>query len=92
MFHKALPAGLLAGIEERAQRAEYRQLLSDCQAAYCSARLALVAEVTQARIAALAREPLPSLTRSGCAYLMQACSRPKRNAGVPVGCCLDLSS
>ena len=64
-------AGLLLGIEERAQRAEYRQLLADCQAAYCAARLALVADVTRARIAALARKPLPALTRSGCAYLMQ---------------------
>ena len=65
-------AGLLHGIEVRATRPEYGQLLGDCQRAYCAARLALVGGVTRARMAAFAREPLPTLTRSGCAYLMQA--------------------
>ena len=73
-----LRAGLLHGIEARAARPEYGQLLGDCQRAYCAARLVLVGGVTHARMAALAREPLPTLTRSGCAYLMQ----------VPRRCCV----
>ena len=64
-------SGLLHGIEARAARPEYGQLLGDCQRAYCAARFALVGSVTRARMAAFAREPLPTLTRSGCAYLMQ---------------------
>ena len=55
----------------RAQRREYMQLLSDCQRLYCEARLALVADVVAMRMAEYMREPLPSLTRCGCSYLMQ---------------------
>lgn len=55
----------------RAKRPEYAQLLTDCQRVYCEVRLGLVAEITADRIAEYAREPLPSLTRSGCSYLMQ---------------------
>ena len=55
----------------RAQRREYMQLLSDCQRLYCEARLALVADVVAMRLAEYMREPLPSLTRCGCSYLMQ---------------------
>ena len=55
----------------RAQRREYMQLLADCQRVYCEARLSLVAEVVAVRMAEYAREALPSLTRSGCSYLMQ---------------------
>ena len=66
-------AGLLAGVAARAQRREYMQLLSDCQRLYCEARLALVADVVAMRMAEYMREPLPSLTRSGCSYLMQVC-------------------
>lgn len=69
-------AGLLAGVAARAQRREYMQLLADCQRVYCEARLSLVAEVVAARMADYAREALPSLTRSGCSYLMQVCRRP----------------
>ena len=57
----------------RAQRREYAQLLADCQRVYCEVRLLLVADLVAARMAEYAREPLPSLTRSGCSYLMQAC-------------------
>lgn len=49
------------------------QLLADCVRGYCEVRLALVADVVAARMAAYARDPLPSLTRSGCSYLMQVC-------------------
>ena len=59
----------------RAQRREYMQLLADCQRVYCEARLLLVAEVVAARMAEYTREALPSLTRSGCSYLMQVCPR-----------------
>ena len=62
---------MLAGVAARAQRREYMQLLSDCQRLYCEARLALVADVVAARMAEYMREPLPSLTRGGCSYLMQ---------------------
>ncbi|BDA42423.1 Conserved oligomeric Golgi complex subunit 3 [Coccomyxa sp. Obi] len=65
--------GLLAGVAARAKRPEYAQLLADCQRVYCEVRLGLVAEITADRIAEYAREPLPSLTRSGCSYLMQVC-------------------
>ena len=68
-------AGLLAGVAARAQRREYMQLLSDCQRLYCEARLALVADVVAMRMAEYMREPLPSLTRSGCSYLMQVWPR-----------------
>ena len=64
-------AGLMAGVAARAQRREYMQLLSDCQRLYCEARLALVADVVAMRMAEYMREPLPSLTRCGCSYLMQ---------------------
>ncbi len=55
----------------RAQQREYTQLLADCQRVYCEARLSLVGEVVATRMAEYAREALPSLTRSGCSYLMQ---------------------
>ena len=58
----------------RAQRREYMQLLADCQRVYCEVRLLLVADVVAARMAEYSREQLPSLTRSGCSYLMQACA------------------
>lgn len=51
------------------------QLLSDCQRLYSEARLALVADVVAMRMAEYMREPLPSLTRSGCSYLMQVWPR-----------------
>ncbi len=70
MWRFALPE-LLAGIAARAKRPEYAQLLADCQRLYCEVRLGLVSDIIAARIAEHAREPLPSLTRSGCSYLMQ---------------------
>lgn len=63
--------GLLQGVEARSQRPEYARLLAECQAQYCEARLGLVAPVVRQRVAAFAIQPLPSLTRTGCAYLMQ---------------------
>jgi hypothetical protein len=65
-------AGILSGVAQRAKAPEYARLLGDCRGLYCEARLGLVAPVTRARIAALSVQQLPSLTRAGCAYLMQA--------------------
>lgn len=77
MVSKALQrAGLLAGVAAKGQRREHMQLLADCQRVYCDARLMLVADVVAARMAEYCREPLPSLTRSGCSYLMQVCVAP----------------
>ena len=74
MVSRGLPcAGLLAGVAAKGQRREHMQLLADCQRVYCEARLMLVADVVAARMAEYCREPLPSLTRSGCSYLMQVC-------------------
>eukprot|EP00850_Spirogloea_muscicola_P001883 SM000007S20843 [mRNA] locus=s7:535084:547309:+ [translate_table: standard] len=65
---------LLEEMEGRSSRKEYAQLLSDCHTVYCEQRLFLVQNVVQHRVAEYARkEPLASLTRSGCAYLMQVC-------------------
>lgn len=69
-------SGLLAGVAARAKRPEYAQLLADCQRLYCEVRLGLVSEIVTERIADFAREPLPSLTRSGCSYLMQVLLLP----------------
>ena len=68
----AIAPGLLAGVAARAARAEYGVLLADCVRAYHDVRLGLVRDITAQRIASYAHEPLPSLTRSGCSYLMQA--------------------
>ncbi|KAF3961755.1 hypothetical protein CMV_013658 [Castanea mollissima] len=51
---------VLEEIESRSSRKEYVQLLAECHKLYCEQRLSL-------------KESLPSLTRSGCAYLMQVC-------------------
>ena len=67
-----LPAGLLKGIEGRAeQAAEYAQLLADCQQIYCDTRLSLVVPVVQQHILDSSADPLPTLMRQGCAYLIQ---------------------
>lgn len=66
------PAGLLQGLESRAQQPEYAQLMADCQRMYCEVRLQLMASLTEARIQQHCREPLPSQTRNGWAALMQA--------------------
>jgi hypothetical protein len=70
-------AGLLAGVAARAQRPEYAQLLADCQRAYCDTRLSLVTGVVAERVVDYAREPLPTLTRNGCSYLMQVSRSPR---------------
>eukprot|EP00898_Chlorokybus_atmophyticus_P000708 jgi/Chlat1/1638/Chrsp127S01891 len=75
-FRAAAPElkGLMEEMEARGSRKEYAQLLTDCHALYCSERLALVAATVQERIAAYAAaQPVATLTRSGCAYLMQVC-------------------
>ena len=62
------------------KRPEYARLLADCQAQYCGARLGLVEPVVRQRVAAFARQPLPTLTRSGCAHLMQVLPMLRRHA------------
>ncbi|KAJ3686770.1 hypothetical protein LUZ61_015934 [Rhynchospora tenuis] len=65
---------ILKEIEDRASRKEYEQILSECHKLYCEQRLYLIKGIVQQRVSEYAkREPLPSLTRSGCAYLMQVC-------------------
>ncbi|XP_057864087.2 conserved oligomeric Golgi complex subunit 3 isoform X1 [Cryptomeria japonica] len=61
-------------IETRSSRKEYAQILADCHTLYCEQRLSLVKGIVHQRITEYAKkEPLSSLTRSGCAYLMQVC-------------------
>ncbi|KAG2699277.1 hypothetical protein I3843_07G184700 [Carya illinoinensis] len=65
---------VLEGIESRSSRKEYVQLLAECHRLYCEQRLSLVRGIVHQRISEFAKkESLPSLTRSGCAYLMQVC-------------------
>jgi hypothetical protein len=65
---------VLEEIESRSPRKEYVQMLSDCHKLYCEQRLNLVRDIVRQRISDFAKkEALPSLTRSGCAYLMQVC-------------------
>ncbi|KAL5572282.1 hypothetical protein UlMin_021879 [Ulmus minor] len=65
---------VLAEIESRSSRKEYIQLLAECHKLYCEQRLSLVKGIVQQRISEFSKkEALPSLTRSGCAYLMQVC-------------------
>ncbi|MCO5557959.1 hypothetical protein L7F22_011533 [Adiantum nelumboides] len=59
-------------IESRKSKAEYSQILADCHSLYCEQRLTLVRGVVRQRISGYSKsEPLASLTRQGCAYLMQ---------------------
>ncbi|PSC70334.1 conserved oligomeric Golgi complex subunit 3 [Micractinium conductrix] len=68
--------GLLQGIEQRAQQSQdYARLLKDCQNLYCETRLGLMQAHVAAHVRQCAAQPLPSLLRSGCAYLMQACAQ-----------------
>ncbi|KAL3677978.1 hypothetical protein R1sor_020934 [Riccia sorocarpa] len=65
---------LMEELESRGSRKEYAQILTDCHTLYCEQRLSLVQGVVSQRISEYAKkEALPSLTRSGCAYLMQVC-------------------
>ncbi|XP_020531892.1 conserved oligomeric Golgi complex subunit 3 isoform X1 [Amborella trichopoda] len=65
---------VLEEIESRSSRKEYAQALAECHRLYCEQRLSLVKGIVQQRIFEFAKkEMLPSLTRSGCAYLMQVC-------------------
>ncbi|PHT24796.1 hypothetical protein CQW23_35536 [Capsicum baccatum] len=65
---------ILEEIESRAPRKEYIQLLEECHKLYCEQRLSLIRGIVQQRISEFSRkEALSSLTRSGCAYLMQVC-------------------
>ncbi|XP_042377121.1 conserved oligomeric Golgi complex subunit 3-like [Zingiber officinale] len=64
---------ILAEIESRTRK-EYTQILKECHKLYCEQRLSLVKGIVQQRISEFSKkEKLPSLTRSGCAYLMQVC-------------------
>ncbi|KAJ0981003.1 hypothetical protein J5N97_009258 [Dioscorea zingiberensis] len=65
---------VLEEIESRSSRKEYSQLLTECHKLYCEQRLSLIKGIVQQRITEFSRkEALPSLSRSGCAYLMQVC-------------------
>ncbi|KAL1566824.1 Golgi transport complex subunit 3 [Salvia divinorum] len=65
---------VLEEIESRKPRKEYVQMLMECHKIYCEQRLLLVRGIVQQRISEFAKkEALPSLSRSGCAYLMQVC-------------------
>ncbi|XP_077236497.1 sec34-like family protein isoform X2 [Tasmannia lanceolata] len=65
---------VLVEIEGRSSRKEYAQVLAECHRLYCEQRLSLVKGIVQQRVSEFAKkEKLPSLTRSGCAYLMQVC-------------------
>jgi len=73
---ESLLAGLLQGLETRAQQPEYAQLMGDCQRMYCEVRLQLMGSLTEARILQHCKEPLPTQTRNGWAALMQANPTP----------------
>ncbi|KAK9131547.1 hypothetical protein Sjap_012034 [Stephania japonica] len=65
---------VLVEIEGRSARKEYSQILAESHRLYCEQRLCLVRGIVQQRISEFSKkEALPSLTRSGCAYLMQVC-------------------
>ncbi|KAK3041135.1 hypothetical protein RJ639_027587 [Escallonia herrerae] len=65
---------VLEEIESRSQRKEYVHILGDCHKLYCEQRLSLVRGIVHRRISEYAKkEALPSLTRSGCAYMIQVC-------------------
>ncbi|XP_057961848.1 conserved oligomeric Golgi complex subunit 3 isoform X2 [Malania oleifera] len=65
---------VLEELEGRSSRKEYAQILAECHRLYCEQRLSLVRGIVHQRISEFAKkEVLPSLTRSGCAYLMQVC-------------------
>lgn len=65
---------VLMEIESRSSRKEYAHVLAECHRLYCEQRLSLVRGIVHQRISEFAKkESLPSLTRSGCAYLMQVC-------------------
>ncbi|KAG8471879.1 hypothetical protein CXB51_036401 [Gossypium anomalum] len=65
---------ILEEIESKASRKEYVHLLAECHKLYCEQRLSLIKGTVHQRISEFAKkEGLPSLTRSGCAYLMQVC-------------------
>ncbi|KAH0897791.1 hypothetical protein HID58_047359 [Brassica napus] len=65
---------VLEEIESRSARKEYVQILAECHRLYCDQRLSLVKGIVHQRVSEVSKkEALPSLTRSGCAYLMQVC-------------------
>ncbi|KAL6534808.1 Golgi transport complex subunit 3 [Orobanche gracilis] len=67
---------VLEEIESRKPRKEYVQILTECHKLYCEQRLSLMRGIVHQRISEFAKkEALPSLTRSGCAYLMQKLKR-----------------
>ncbi|KAI4344665.1 hypothetical protein L6164_011864 [Bauhinia variegata] len=65
---------ILEEIESRSSRKEYGQILAECHRLYCEQRLSLVRGIVYQRISEFSKkEALPTLTRSGCAYLVQVC-------------------
>lgn len=65
---------VLEEIESRSTRKEYIEILAECHRLYCEQRLSLIKNIVHQRISEFSKkEALPSLTRSGCGYLMQVC-------------------
>ncbi|CAL1356396.1 unnamed protein product [Linum trigynum] len=65
---------ILEEIEGRSARKEHVLMLAECHKLYCEQRLSLIKGIVQQRISEFSKkEALPSLTRSGCAYLTQVC-------------------
>ncbi|TYK14988.1 conserved oligomeric Golgi complex subunit 3 [Cucumis melo var. makuwa] len=65
---------VLEEIESRSTRKEYTEILAECHRLYCEQRLSLIKNIVHQRISEFSKkEALPSLTRSGCGYLMQVC-------------------
>lgn len=65
---------VLEEIESRSTRKDYIEILAECHRLYCEQRFSLIKNIVHQRISEFAKkEALPSLTRSGCAYLMQVC-------------------
>ncbi|KAJ7980515.1 conserved oligomeric Golgi complex subunit 3-like [Quillaja saponaria] len=63
---------VLEEIESRSSRKEYSQVLAECHRLYSEQRLSLIRGIVHQWISEFSkREALPSLTRSGCAYLIQ---------------------
>ncbi|KAG5541851.1 hypothetical protein RHGRI_021634 [Rhododendron griersonianum] len=74
---------VLEEIERRSPRKEYVQILAECHKLYCEQRLSLVKGIVHRRISEFSKkDKLPSLTRSGCAYLMQGLMQSCANIGV----------
>nr|GMC77330.1 conserved oligomeric Golgi complex subunit 3 isoform X1 [Ipomoea batatas] len=80
---------VLEEIESRTPRKEYVQILEECHKLYCEQRLSLIRSIVQQRISEFSKkEALPSLTRSGCAYLMQRIFGKGKEVGGLIELCI----